>query len=519
MLRHAKLLILVSLMTVMLGCTSNKPVFDDSKVIDDRELIDKDTFVEQSRKRAEDIVRYGPVISEENQDTLRDSFNVVIDRQKAPDQVELSEGNWDIFPIDINVENVDIQVFAEMLSRITSVNILVSDEVKGKVTAKLKNVPWPNVLESVLQIKSLAKHVDSKAKIIRIHDQNMVVQLEDFKRKRRENLHKSEQLEKAAEPKYTEIFKLFYTDPKTIKDTLQGVFGINDGTKGEAYLNYQPEITLDERLNMLIVKGRKQDLTVISKLIKQLDTRTKQVFIEAFIVEVSDGFQDAFGARVGLNATDTFNAAGTNITSTVSGLAGTASNTVALGDSGATLSNLPVTNPFGGVGLLAGIGSVANLKVELTALEAQGLSRVISNPRVFTLDNQEAVIFQGDEVPFETVSDEGTKVEFKEAGLKLAVLPQVIGDGNLLMTIKVNKDTVDTSQDNPPISKSEIRTSLVSKDGSIVVIGGIYDETKTKSNDKVPHVSDVPILGNLFKREAQEDNRSELIIFIAPRVL
>ena len=516
------LLIIVVSIALLFGCESKRVVFDDEQLINQSPLIDKGKFIEQSKTRADDTVKYGPAAEQDRDEELRSAYRTQIDKQITPDYVELTnDGTWKIFPIDVNVENIDIRLFAEMLSKVTGANILVSDEVNGMVTAKLKNVPWPNVLESVLQMKALAKHIDSKAKIIRIHDQSTVVKLEDFKRQRRENLHKSEMLEKAAEPRYTEIFKLFYTKPVTMKSTIEGVFGITTGTGGagtEDYLKSSPEVTIDNRLNLLIVKARKEDIQLVSKLIKQLDTRTKQVFIEAFIVEISDGFEDAFGARFGVNAEDTFNA-GKDVTSRITGLAGTAASAVTAGDSGATLSNLAVGSPFGGIGILTGIGSAADLKVELSAMETDGLSRVISNPRIFTLDNQEATIFQGDEVPFETTSQDGTKVEFKEAGLKLSVLPQVIGDGNLLMNITVNKDTVDTSQDNPPISKSEIKTSLVSRDGAIVVIGGIYDEDKSKNLDKVPGLGDMPVIGNLFKREANTDNRSELMIFIAPRVL
>lgn len=517
--RCSKLLMVFFALFILVSCESKRQVMNENELISSKPLMDKEKFIQQSKERAEDVVKFGPEITLDEGEEFRSSFRKQLDKQISPGTAEFNVGQWDIFPIDINVENIDIRLFAEMLSKITGVNVLVSDEVRGTVTAKLKGVPWPDVLDSVLQMKGLAKHIDNKAQIVRIHDQATVVKLEDFKRQRHENLHKAQELEKATEPRYTEIFKLFYTNPKTIKSTLEGVFGITSGGGSqEAYLRTQPEITIDERLNMLIVKARKADIELVTKLIKQLDTRTKQVFIEAFIVEVTDDFRDAFGARVGLDGDDTFEA-GKSINTRITGLAGTAASAVTAGDSAATIGNLPITGPFGGVGILTGIGSAADLKIELTALESAGLSRVVSNPRVFTLDNQEAVIFQGDEVPFETVSEAGTQIEFKEAGLKLAVLPQVIGDGNLLMNITVNKDTVDTTVSNPPISKSEIKTSLVSKDGSIVVIGGIYDENKNHVEDKVPGLADIPVVGKLFKRKTQEDDRSELMIFIAPRIL
>jgi type IV pilus assembly protein PilQ len=236
---------------------------------------------------------------------------------------------------------------------------------------------------------------------------------------------------------------------------------------------------------------------------------------------VTDDFEKALGSRLGVHVDeDRANVInGASAAATISGVAGDAGNTLALGDNVASVSNLPVASPFGGIGVLAGIGNARDLKIELTAMEQEGLTKVISNPRVFTLDNQEAVIFQGDEIPFETVSQSGTEIQFKEAGLKLVVTPSVVGDGNIVMDISVNKDTADTSQANPPITKRQIKTSLVSRDGSIVVIGGIYTETESGSIAKVPFFGDLPGLKYLFRKKEDANNRKELMIFIAPQII
>ena len=152
-------------------------------------------------------------------------------------------------------------------------------------------------------------------------------------------------------------------------------------------------------------------------------------------------------------------------------------------------------------------------------LLTDSVSKIISNPRIFTLDNQTATIFQGTEVPYETVSADGTSIEFKSAGLNLEVTPTVVGDGNLMMQISLNKDTVDTSISNPPITSSSINTNLVTRDGSIVVIGGIYTQSKTDSEDKVPFFGDLPGAGKLFRRDGRTNERKELMIFIAPRII
>lgn len=517
-----KLIAIVGCLLLAGSCSSRPGGTLDDPLIAQKSMLDKDRFIEQSKSRATQDVPFGPTVDSSKDNSIRDSYRKQINREESLDYMMKSKDEAPAFPIDLNVENIDIRTLAKMLSRVTGMNLLVSDEATGLVTAQLNDVPWTNALDSVLQIKKLAKHVDTTSNIIRIHDQATVMALEDFDKKRRQTQQEALQLAKASEPMYTEIFKLFYTKPDEVKKMLEGVLGL--GKEGaavsEALRNTQPEITIDGRMNMIIVKARKSDMELISKVINEVDGRTKQVFIEAFIVEVEDDFEHQLGTRLGLEGDDTFvGYDGKRVNVRTAGLAGIVTDDPSLGNTTDTVSNLPIEGAFGGIGFLAGLGSSADLKLELTAMEAEGLTKVISNPRIFTLDNQEAIIFQGDEVPYETVSQEGTKIEFKEAGLRLAVTPTIVGDGNMMLTIAVNKDTVDTSVSNPPITKSEIRTSLVTKDQSTVVIGGIYSEDKATSKDKVPGLADIPVLGELFQRNAKQDNRRELMIFISPRIL
>lgn len=510
----ANLFVLAFIMFLGLAaCQPKKELEFSDKLIDSSPTFDKTKFVEQSKDMSKQDIELGPKMENSKPITDIDRYRKIVNKEESFDYVDISELDKNNFKISVNVENMDIRSFTEMISQVTGVNILVSDEVNGQVTAKLNDVYWTSMLDSVLNTKRLAKHIDNKSNIIRIHDQTTVVQLEDFEQKRKENVQKSLMLKKASQPLYTEIFKLFYTKPEQIKKQLDSILATKIQGQ-ENFRNINPEITTDERKNLLVVKARKEDMDIISKLISELDTRTQQVFIEAFIVEVEDGFEKAFGTRFGAN----FQRAGEDGVSQVAGITGSVGTTT-LGNTSNTISNLPVAAATSGIGILSNIGDSTTLKVELSAMETQGLSKVISNPRIFTLDNQEAVIFQGDEVPYETVSQDGTEIQFKEAGLKLAVLPQIIGDGNLQLSIQVNKDTVDTTIDNPPITKSEIKTNLVTKDGQIVVMGGIYSETDNKTRDKVPGMADIPGIGNLFRRNTNEDTRKELIIFIAPRVL
>ena len=189
-----------------------------------------------------------------------------------------------------------------------------------------------------------------------------------------------------------------------------------------------------------------------------------------------------------------------------------------LGGTTGSISNQSVGGT-GSLGILIDTTAL-DLQVELTAMEQMGISKIISNPKVFTLDNETAVITQGEEIPYQTVGAEGTETEFKEAALKLEVTPSIVGDGNIIMDVKINKDSADTSgSGTPSVNKTEITTKLLIADGTIVVIGGIYKETSSDTVSKTPVLSDLPFIGNLFKKVKKGEDLDRLLIFIAPRIL
>ena len=212
----------------------------------------------------------------------------------------------------------------------------------------------------------------------------------------------------------------------------------------------------------------------------------------------------------------------------VGGVIGTASTKGAIDDDTAQLTptakdmitNLPAIGATSGIGVLKRTGS-AVLKAEITALESMGMGKTISNPKVFTLDNQLATVTKGEEIPYQTTSDGTTSTSFKEAALKLEVTPSIIGDGNVLLTIKVNNATPNRSAggDEPPINKMEIVTKLLVADGDIVVIGGIKKNIVSQNKNQTPGIGNMPVIGNLFKGKSNSDNLDELLVFIAPRIL
>jgi type IV pilus assembly protein PilQ len=475
----------------------------ETPLMEKKQLVDRKRLIESGKKRNAEHASFGPNVLETKENDVRDRYNIRLNQEDPFDYTEIRDNtSGEHFPISLNVENMDIRSFIDVMAALSSNNFLVSDDVKGTVTAKLHEVQWDSALDSVLKIEGLAKHVDRDSGIIRIHKQEAVAQMEAFERQRRSEQQQAILLERASEPLFTDVFKLFYIKPAEAKSILQGVLGLNAGggaAGGGAAAGMRdttPQITMDERRNLLLVKARKDDLDLIKKVVAEIDARTRQVFIEAFIVEVTDDFARELGTRLGL----TFQVGATD---------------TVIGAEAGSLASAPT----GAVNMQLGLVGGSNLKLELAAMEEEGLTRVVANPRIFTLDNKEAVIFQGDEVPYTTVSQEGTKTEFKQAGLKLLVTPTVIGDGNLQLDITLNKDTVNTAVENPPITKSEIQTSLVSKDGEIVVIGGIYTETESGSESKIPGLGDVPAAGRLFRKDGKSDIRKELMIFIAPRAI
>jgi type IV pilus assembly protein PilQ len=516
-MKHVNQIIALFSILLMLGSCGGRgevveKVMPEGKpVMNTEPLFDHDQLITDGKERQEQVKKYGPLTLEDPELDSHETNRTMLNREDPLNHATLNDESKD-FPISLNVENMEIRIFAKMFSEITGLNILVSDEVRGVVSARLENVPWTRAMDSILNIKGLATHIDNKSGIIRIHEQKRIAELEDFERTRREALQKTAELEKASEPIYTEVFKLFYTDPKDVSTVIKGVLGIKDDASSVS----TTQIIVDERMNQLIIKARKVDLDMISKVIKNVDVRTKQVLIEAFIVEVTDDFAKALGTRLGIqvvdNAPNTLD--GKDLAVEVNGIGGSIGGTTLQ-----NVSELAVPGAFSGIGVVTGIGNARDLAFELSAMEQEGLTKVISNPRVFTLDNEEATIFQGDEIPYETVSQSGTEIQFKEAGLKLVVTPSVVGDGNIVMNITVNKDTADTSQANPPITKREIKTSLVSRDGSIVVIGGIYTETDSGSISKTPLFGDIPVLGKAFRKTDDAQNRKELMIFIAPQVI
>ena len=420
--------------------------------------------------------------------------------------------------VDINFQGLDFKYVMSLMADIADINILVGDEVSGTVNAKINNVGWDVAFQTLLDMKTLVADVDVTNGIIRVHTPEKLTAQETAKSARAEVLKKKIELEESVEPILAEIFRLYYISPTQAKTTLEALFA-TQGAEGASTMS-NLSITVEDTTRSIIVRGHEPDLDTIDAVIREIDIKTKQVLIEAFIIDASSTFAKALGARVGAMTKSERGDTGTTIQGITSG--GNAATTAAgitLGAAAGTISNQGIVGTSG-IGILKQMGASA-LKVEIEALESLGLSKTLSQPSVFTLNNQEATITQGTQIAYQTTADGTTTTAFKEAALSLTVTPSIIGDGNVLLDIQVNNDSpVEVpGSDEPGIKTNSIVTKLLVSDGDIVVIGGIKKNTTSNVNSKTPGVSKVPVIGNLFKSKNNSDELVELLIFIAPRVI
>ena len=417
--------------------------------------------------------------------------------------------------VTLKFKNLDYKETMKLMGKIGEINVLVGDEVAGAISAELIDVPWDKAFQALLDMKNYASDVDVTSNLIRVHSPETLTSQETYKSERAQAVKKKVELEDSVEPIYSEIFRLYYISPTQAKTTIEELFTQKQGDSSYTPIQITEEITT----RSIIVRGKEKDLDVVDKVIKEIDIRTKQVLIEAFIVEANSDFERALGTRLGgyykRQGKQIGGVAGTSSAGTFS-----ATDSAALGSTTDAITNFATTGATSGIGILRSTGTMA-LKAEITALESIGMGKTISNPKVFTLDNQTATVTQGEEIPYQTTSEGTTSTSFKEAALKLEVTPSIIGDGNVLLTIQVNNDTPNrtTDSDEPPINKMEIITKLLVADGDIVVIGGIKKNIVANSKSQTPGLGNVPVIGNLFKGKSKSDNLDELLVFIAPRIL
>jgi type IV pilus assembly protein PilQ len=499
-----KWIVLIPVFIALSGCESLPPQSDAQ--MRKQMGLDPAQIMADLAPKTDQTLALGPKIERkptEQLDQIRRNF--INESQRTED------GQWKSFNVNLNFVDVDIRELAQAMTQISGVNILVGDEVDGTVTVKINNVPWDKALDNILRIKGLSKSVDPGSNIIRIQKPETVLARDEFERKRLEEVSRQIAAKRIVSTQVTEIFRLYYTKPGIVKKQLEAIFGGNTGAAGGATARPPGgiiEITTDERINSIIVKGTQSEMELAAKLISKLDIRTQEVLIEAFIVEADDDWQFELGSRFGYKNTSG-NGTSTNPTSAVGGTAA----------DGNIFNRAVAGAPFG-LGYLFQT-TASQLKIELSAMEKLSLVKIISNPHVFTMDNEEAVVIDGVQIPY-PVPGVGTNqitYEFKDAALKLTATPSIVGDGNLFLNMIVNKDSPNYSTTPPSINKREVRSKLLIQDGTIAVIGGIYDQTKENTVERVPLLGSIPLIGSLFSYTKKADKKTQLLVFIAPKIL
>lgn len=413
--------------------------------------------------------------------------------------------------VDADIKNV-LRVFAEVAKK----NIVIAEDVKGKVTIKLQDVSYDEALDVVLRNNDLAKVEEEN--VIRITTaKKLNEERERSAKERLDYLKEKEAKQKLEEEFVTETIFVNFADVAEVEKMIRGetsavaVGGAGAAAPGSSVAVQRPRgllspngiITLVKWNSALIVRDTRENVDRIVRLVREHDVPPQQVQIEARIVQANTSFSKDLGVQ--WTASYTNSISGRSTTST------------------ATISPGMNTAPAGTLGVL--LGSVTDsfqLDLTLAALEKDGKGKIISNPKVITSDNRPARITQGTQVPYlNTTSTSGATVEFKDAVLELEVTPHVTKDGSIRMTVKAKKDSVDIAKygDNPPIDKKEATTELIVRDGQTAVIGGIYEITEDDSQSGVPLLRHIPLLGWLFKRNLKTDSKTELLIFVTPTIL
>lgn len=400
--------------------------------------------------------------------------------------------------ISLDFQDADLANVIRLIADVSNLNIVLGEDVKGKVTLKLINVPWDQALDIILKMNSFGQIREGN--IIRIATLSNIAQQQDEEARAKETKIKAEDLQ-------TRIIYVNYGKAADLVDSLRKLLS----TRGD--------ITVDGRTNALIVKDIEKNLDEVARLVKTIDTQTPQVVIEARIVQVAPTFNRSLGIQWGASAQTV---TGGNIVG-LRGGGGGAGAIFGTPDPSFAV-NLPSAQNFGGLGFSFGrfTDNPINLDLRLSAGESQGLTRVVSTPKVSVLNNQEAKIEQGESIPFSTTSQAGTQTTFVDANLTLLVTPHISSDGGIIMKIRVSKNAPGETRfgaSGPSILKKEATTNVLVKDGETTVIGGIYETTKTDSINGIPYLMDIPFLGWIFKTTTKREDTSELLVFLTPRII
>ena len=428
--------------------------------------------------------------------------------------------------LSLNFQNIEVRALLQVIADFTNFNVVTSDTVTGNVTLRLKDVPWDQALDIILQAKGLGLRKSGNVIWIAPKD--------ELAAKEKVELESKAQVAQL-EPLRTQSFQLNYAKAEEVAKGLSGQ-GQSGGGSGTKILSPRGSVIFETRTNQLFVSDIPSKLEEIQMLIGKIDVPVRQVLIEARIVIADDNFSRSLGAKLG--ATDLRGLRGgvpgwkvsgdtrVSIGGNMNAVGGQTLQTDTLNFSDTSFVSLPAIgqnnyNPATFALSLFGASSNRFLNLEISAIEADGRGKVVSSPRVVTADQTKALIEQGTELPYQVATSSGaTSLQFRKANLKLEVTPQITPEGSVILDVDVNKDSVgQATAAGFAIDTKHVKTQVLVENGGTVVIGGIFEQSDRTDTTKVPFLGDIPVLGNLFKTTTKTSERTELLIFLTPKVV
>lgn len=437
--------------------------------------------------------------------------------------------------LTLNFQDIEVRSVLQILADFTELNIIAADSVGGNVTLRLNDVPWDQALDLILKSKGLAKRETGNVVLVAPTEEIIKIEKDELE---------AQQVVEQLEPLRTEYIQINYAKAEDIQALLVGanviksesssssssgsgggIFGSSNSnstanrssatrkTETKGVLSERGSSTVDARTNTIIVKDTIKQLEQVREMIRKLDVPVRQVMIEARVVIADNNFAQEIGVKFGVAHTGTagegktfgVNAGGENAVGAIG--------TEALLDLGANAIN---AHPVGALGATLARGADYVLNLELSALENENKGEVLANPRVMTSDRELAFIKQGVQIPFTTVSQDGTQTQLIDAVLELNVTPQITPDGDVIMELLIKKDAANAAGG---IDKREVETIVRVKDGETIVLGGVYEGDSAQEEFRVPILGEIPYIGFLFRKNTQSNKKRELLIFVTPKII
>ncbi len=456
-------------------------------------------------------------------------------RQRKVDPNKLTQGpGYAGEKLSLNFQNIEVRALLQVIADFTNFNVVTSDTVTGNVTLRLKDVPWDQALDIILQAKGLGLRKSGNVILIAPKD--------ELNAKEKIELEAKAQIA-SLEPLRTQSFQLNYAKAADVANGLTGQVGAGGqatGVTNTRILSPRGSVIFEARTNQMFVSDTPSKLQEITEMIAKIDIPVRQVLIEARVVIADDAFGRSLGAKLGFNDARGIrggipgaNLGGNNFAAVGGNLNAVGAQTLQPGATAAfgdtNFVSLPAGNPLGGDASVASFavslfsaGANRFLNLELSALEAEGKGKIVSSPRVITADQQKALIEQGEEIPYQSATSSGaTAISFRKANLKLEVTPQITPEGSVILDVDVTKDSRGTSAGIAgfAINTKHVQTKVLIENGGTVVIGGIFEQNDREDISKVPFLGDVPYLGNLFKTRTRSSTKTEMLIFLTPKVV